>query len=204
MTLAVPSVLAWFEHLFAQYGALAVALGAGLEGEAAVTAGGFLAHRGLIDLRLAIVSAFLGSFAVDQLLFLVARFQRERPFIQRARARPAFARALGMIERQPTLFCVVFRFLYGLRIAGPLAVGVSGVPVRRFVILNALSAILWATTFSYLGFRFGAAVTAQVGAFVTGRPLLVAGIILAASVSILLIVRHKALHSHREANPPDP
>lgn len=182
-------MLTWFEQLFAQYGALAVALGAGLEGEAAVTAGGFLAHRGLIDLRLAMLSAFLGSFAVDQVLFLVARFQNKRALVQRARAKPAFVRALGMIERHPAMFCIVFRFLYGLRIVGPLAIGVSGVPVRRFIILNALSAVLWAITFTCLGFRFGAAVTDRVAAFVAGRLPLLGGAVTLIIASIVLITR---------------
>lgn len=75
----------WFDHLFMPYGAVAVALGAGLEGEAAVTAGGFLAHRGLIYLRVAALCTFLGSFVVDQALFLSPRFQWERPYLQRAR-----------------------------------------------------------------------------------------------------------------------
>lgn len=175
-------MLSWADHLLSQYGAIAIALGAGLEGEAAVTAGGFLAHRGVIDLRMVVFCAFLGSFVVDQGLFLSARFQRERAYIQRARKRPAFGRALNMIERHPTLFCFVFRFLYGLRIAGPLAIGVSAVPIRRFALLNAMSAAIWAATFSYLGFRFGATITNKAITFALNHTL-----ILVAALSILIV-----------------
>ncbi len=166
-----------FNHLFEHYGAVAIALGAGLEGEAAVTAGGFLAHRGLIDPRLAALSAFVGSLAVDQLLFLSSRFHRERAYLQRFLQRRAVARALGLIERRPILFCIVFRFLYGLRIAGPLAIGGSTVPVRRFFPLNVISAAIWAMTFTYLGFRFGAAVLDTVVNFAAAHVRLVGSVL---------------------------
>lgn len=182
----------WFDLLFMQYGAVAVALGAGLEGEAAVRAGGFLAHRGLIDLRVAALCAFLGSFVVDQALFLSARFQRERPYLQRARQRQAFGRALRLIERHPTTFCIVFRFMYGLRIAGPLAIGVSAVPIPRFIVLNAVSAMIWAAAFSYLGFRFGVAITGKILTFATDHaPILIAAVLVAIAGGVWVFQRHR-------------
>ena len=181
-------MLNWFTHFFEQYGAFAIALGAGLEGEAAVTAGGYFAHRGLIDLKLTAFSAFLGSFIVDQALFLLARYQRDHWFVRAARKRSAFVRALQTIDRHPAVFCLVFRFLYGLRIAGPLALGVSDVPARRFIVLNAASAALWAATFSYLGYRFGAAITDRLLSFVTDHApaiALAAGVVVLCGVTIL-------------------
>jgi len=202
-------MLNWFDHLFEHYGAAAIALGAGLEGEAAVTAGGFLAQRGLIDPRSAALCAFLGSFAVDQALFLSARFHRERAYLQRLLRRPAIGRALGLIDRHPTLFCLVFRFLYGLRIAGPLAIGVSSVPVRRFVVLNAISAAIWAATFTYLGFRFGAAVTGTALTFAKSHVPLLAGvlaIVVAVAGALWVLRRRKATKAGSEvvALPEDP
>ena len=47
------------------------------------------------------------------------------------------------------------RFLYGLRTAGPIALGALGVPRWKFVLLNLLSAALWATAFALLGYQFG-------------------------------------------------
>ena len=184
-------MLSWFDHLFAHYGAIAIALGAGLEGEAAVTAGGFFAHRGLIDVRLAAFGAFAGSFVVDQILFLSSRFGRERAYLQRLKQRPSVGRALGWIERRPTLFCIVFRFMYGLRIAGPLAIGISKVPVRRFIVLNAMSAAIWAVTFTYLGLQFGAAITDKARYFVTSHMLLFLCAVAIVSVCSFLVIRRR-------------
>ena len=65
-----------------------------------------------------------------------------------------FARAIGFIDRHPLPFCFAFRFLYGFRIAGPLAIGVSDVPARTFAIVNFVSAAVWATVFTLIGYRF--------------------------------------------------
>ncbi|MDB5700567.1 MAG: DedA family protein [Sphingomonadales bacterium] len=144
-----------FDHLIRVYGGLAVFAGAALEGEAAVTAGGFLAHRGMINPYLAAACAFAGSVAADQIVFFIARFHRENRFIERTRQRPAFTRAIRFIETRPVLFCTVFRFIYGMRIAGPIAIGVSRVPTLQFVLLNLISAALWASIFTFIGYRFG-------------------------------------------------
>ena len=142
-------------HFLDSYAGAAIFAGAALEGEAAVTAGGFLAHRQQIDPFVAALCAFGGSFAADQLVFFVGRHQRDRRYVVRARETAAFGRAVAWIESNPTLFCVAFRFIYGLRIMGPLAIGVSQIRARQFVVLNAVSAVIWASVFTFVGYRFG-------------------------------------------------
>ena len=48
------------------------------------------------------------------------------------------------------------RFAYGLRVAGPLLIGSSGLPAWRFALLNALGAMLWAGLVGGTGWLFGA------------------------------------------------
>ena len=145
------------EHLIMTYGGAAIFLGAALEREAAVTAGGFLAHRHLIEPTLAALCAFAGSFVMDQIVFAAGRLQRRRSYVQRVRQKPRFDQALRFIERRPVIFCIVFRFIYGFRIIGPLAIGVSLIPARQFFVLNAVSAAVWASTFTFIGYHFGGA-----------------------------------------------
>lgn len=61
------------ELLFVRYGVIAILLGAGLEGEATVVAGGILAHRHLIPLWEAVAAASAGSFIIDQAWFFLGR-----------------------------------------------------------------------------------------------------------------------------------
>jgi membrane protein DedA with SNARE-associated domain len=148
-------VLTAVSHFFDSYAGAAIFAGAALEGEAAVTAGGFLAHRHQISPFLAALCAFAGSYAADQLVFSIGRHQRDRRYVVRARGTAAFSRAVAWIETNPTLFCVAFRFIYGLRIMGPLAIGVSRISGLQFVVLNAISALIWASIFTFVGYRFG-------------------------------------------------
>ena len=50
-----------------------------------------------------------------------------------------------------------FRFVYGLRTVMPVAIGISGYPPLRFLLLNALSAIIWAIVLGTASFHLGSA-----------------------------------------------
>lgn len=180
-----------FEQLIRVYGAFAIFLGAALEGEAAVTTGGYLAHRHLVDPFWAAAAAFAGSFMADQIVFHFARYHREHRWIQNIRRRPAFARALGFIERRPVAFCMAFRFIYGMRTAGPIAIGVSNVPTRRFVLLNAFSAAIWASIFTFIGFRFGKAFEMLVTRIASDPLAIVVFIVVICGIAAFIYVRHK-------------
>jgi len=140
-----------------RFGPLGVGIGAALEGETAVVLGGVAARDGLFNPVGGALAACVGSFLADQLVFWASRHESHRPFVRERLGMPAVARALGFLERHPRLFCFGFRFVYGFRIAGPAAVGISAVPARTFVVLNAVSAALWGASFTFVGYRFGPA-----------------------------------------------
>jgi membrane protein DedA with SNARE-associated domain len=148
-------LLMTIETLIAHYGFAAIFVGAGVEGETSVVAGGVLAHRGLLPLWVAGVAAVTGSFIADQLFFAAGRHFRDHPRVRRMEQRPAFAKALVMLEHHPILFIMGFRFLYGLRTISPMAVGTSQVRARTFFLLNGLAAIVWGALFTGIGYGFG-------------------------------------------------
>lgn len=143
------------ESLVAHYGLAALFVGAGLEGEAAVVAGGLIAHQGLFSLPGACAAAAGGSFLADQAWFAIARRLRDHRWVKRAQAKPAFGRALALLERYPIGFIFAFRFIYGFRTISPIAIGASGVRPRTFLIVNAVAAVIWGTTFTVVGYLFG-------------------------------------------------
>ena len=146
------------EEFLREYGPIGIFLGAGFEGQTAVIVGGLLARQHILQLWLVLVSATAGSWLVDQLLFVAGRRFRTHRWVVRATQQQAFARALTFIERYPISYTLAFRFIYGLRIASPIAIGVSQVPTWRFTVLNILGAMIWATAFTMAGFIFGEAV----------------------------------------------
>ena len=143
-------------------GPWAIALGAGFEGETAAVAGGVMAHHQLFPLWAAFLATALGAFGADQLFFQLGRRFRERPFVVHARQKRAFAIAVRFIERYPTGFILAYRFLYGLRVVSPVAIGLSSIRWRRFAALNVLSSILWSAIFTTIGFLFGPTVTRMI------------------------------------------
>jgi membrane protein DedA with SNARE-associated domain len=153
------------EALFVKYGLFAIFLGAGVEGETAVLIGGVVAHRGLVSPVDAALAAGAGSFAVDQLLFWLGRHYQQHPRLARMQRSANFARAKGWMERYPVAFTFGFRFIYGIRTASVLALGMSGISGRIFVIVNFASALIWAALFTTLGFAFGTAIESMFGRF---------------------------------------
>ena len=151
------------EALVARFGLPALFLGAGIEGEAVVLAGGLLAHQGLVPLGGVMVATALGSFVADQAWFAAGRHFREHRWVAKARGKPAFARALGALERHPVGFIFAFRFIYGFRTISPIAIGTTAVSPRLFLLVNAIAAVIWGVVFSTVGYLFGHEVEAWLG-----------------------------------------
>ncbi|CAN5862884.1 DedA family protein [soil metagenome] len=147
------------------YGPIAVFLGAAFEGQTAVIAGGFLAHQHLLPLWLGLACAAAGSFLIDQGLFLAGRRFRSARYVIRAAQTPAFGKALEFIERFPISYIFAFRYLFGLRMVSPIAIGVSKIGALQFTLLNLASAIVWAAVFTLMGYWFGQTIEATFGRY---------------------------------------
>ncbi len=172
------------EALIAQYGLAAVFLGAGIEGETAVIAGGVLAHQGLVSPVGAAIAAAAGSFAADQSFFQIGRHFRESGPVRRLRGKPAYAKAMRLLERYPRGFIVAYRFLSGLRTVSPIGIGTSRIRLEQFVAVNLAAAALWAALFTVVGYLFGN-VLAELFGRIAGDRLLWG---IAAALAVALVV----------------
>lgn len=150
-------------QLIQQWGYPLVFLGAVLEGETVLLLAGLLAHSGHLQFPLVVAAAAAGGFAGDQLFFLLGRRHGGRLLARFPRLNGAAMRADGMLARHHVLFILANRFLYGLRIAGPLAVGMSAVPAGRFALLNLIGAVIWGLAITGAGYFFGQAMELLLG-----------------------------------------
>ncbi|WP_187971958.1 DedA family protein [Aquibium microcysteis] len=141
--------------LIEQYGVAAVFLGSMAEGETAAVLGGFFAHQALFPVWQVLVAAGAGSFFGDLVFFVIGRRFADHPRVERLRSTAGFGKALAWIERHPDLFVFASRFLYGFRTAGGVAAGLSSIGTGRFLVLNAVSAAVWAIVFAGGGYVFG-------------------------------------------------
>lgn len=151
------------EQLLARWGIAAVFGGAMIEGESFVIGGGALAQRGLLPVWHVALAAFLGSVAMDQFCFAGGRWFRRHRWIAAMRDTPAAGKAIGFVERHPTGYILAFRYLYGLRIVSPVAIGLTRVPAMRFALLNTASAAVWAVLFTAIGYAAGDALERMFG-----------------------------------------
>ncbi len=151
------------EAIVSTYGYLAVFVGTFLEGETVLAIGGFFASRGYLDLRWVIAIAFLGTFSADQLAFHVGRIQGAKILAARPRWRAKLERPLELLHRHRILLIVGFRYVYGIRIITPFAIGMSGVRPMLFLLLDLGGAAVWATAMATLGYLFGYSVEVMIG-----------------------------------------
>ena len=145
------------EQLVATYGYAAVLIGTFFEGETILVVGGFLAHRGYLELPWVIASAFAGTLLGDQLYFYLGRSKGMALLGRRPRWRAKSERVLELLRRHQVPLILGFRFLYGLRTVTPFLIGASGVAPLRFSCLNVAGSAAWALAIGIAGYVLGQA-----------------------------------------------
>jgi membrane protein DedA with SNARE-associated domain len=141
--------------LLHQYGYLLIFVGTFAEGETLLMLGGYFAHRGYLDLRGVMATAFVAAVCGDQLFFHVGRNHAARLFERFPHLHDKVRIAVHRAERHQNLVVLGMRFLWGLRIALPLAMGMTRMNGRKFFWLNLLSAAVWSAMFALLGYGSG-------------------------------------------------
>ncbi|MBM3116987.1 DedA family protein [Jeongeupia naejangsanensis] len=145
-------------QLLSEYGYLAVFIGCLFEGETVLILAGFAAHEGYLSLPLVLLTALCGGTLGDQVFFLLGHRFGPQLIARFPRWQPAAERVSALLRRYHSGLIIGIRFMYGLRIVGPIMIGSSGIPIRRFVVLNLLGAALWATVVGGAGYAFGQSV----------------------------------------------
>ena len=140
------------EELLHQYGYLLIFLGTFVEGETLLMLGGYFAHRGYLDLGGVVATSFIAAVCGDQLFFHLGRSHAKGLLARFPRLRDKVNLALSRVERHQVKVVLTMRFLWGLRIALPVALGLTSMSARKFFWLNLLSAAVWSCVFALIGF----------------------------------------------------
>ena len=189
-------------HLIPTHGYWVAFLGAVLEGETILVLAGLAAHRGYLALPVLVAVGAVGGFLGDQAYFLIGR-RWGRPFRARfPRLEPRAARAAGLIERHPELAVIGVRFAYGLRIVGPMAIGMSGIGWLHYAALNALGAAIWSACWISAGYLAGTAVEAALGSLKHVEHILFIAALIVAIVAPLALRWWRSRTSGRRAERP--
>lgn len=143
---------AFWIHLLEHYRYPIVILGALVEGEMVLILSGAAAYHGYMSLSFVILTAFLGAFIHDHLLFFLGRSFGERLLNFSPRWHRRIEKVSHWIQKYDQYFIMSFRFIYGLRTITPLLVGQSRIRLRRYSRLVSLSALIWAIAVSGFGY----------------------------------------------------
>jgi len=146
------------EYLIRTYGYVALLIGTFFEGETILIIGGLAAHLGYLKLPFVMAVAFIGSFSGDQVFFFIGRTRGRDLIARHPRWCGRVEKIHVILERYHDLIMLGFRFVYGIRILTPIVIGINRqIKASRFIILNAIGAVLWAVLVSGGGYLFGTA-----------------------------------------------
>jgi membrane protein DedA with SNARE-associated domain len=151
------------QNFLQEFGYFALFIGTFFEGETILVLAGFLAFREYMDIKLVVVVAFFGSYAGDQLWYYMGRRHGRKILARRPRWQLMGDKALAHVRKHPDIWVLSFRFVYGLRTVMPVAIGLSGYPPLRYLILNGIGAAVWATALGYAAYHFGAVLEGMLG-----------------------------------------
>jgi membrane protein DedA with SNARE-associated domain len=182
--------------LVATYGYAATFVGTLLEGETIMTLAGVAVHRGHLAWLPLWFAAALGGWLGDIICFALGRRYGAGLVARCPSFAPAIARVQRLILASPALAVIAVRFIYGVRIAGPLVIGASPLPWPRFLLLNAFGALLWSACWLGVGYFVGAAAQHLLGNLAKFERELFIGVLIAA-VAIAVIAGRRARRAPR-------
>ncbi|HET9931956.1 MAG TPA: DedA family protein, partial [Polyangiaceae bacterium] len=156
------------------------------EGETVLLMAGYAAHAGRLSFGWVVVAAFFGSLVGDQTAFWFGHHYGTRLLSRFPRLRPQVERASALLRRVQAPLLLGFRFVYGIRVATPIAAALAKVPLVRFVVLNALGAAVWAVVITGAGYLFGHGIS-RVFEHAKHFEHIVLGVIAALGVALTLV-----------------
>jgi membrane-associated protein len=145
-------------HLISHYGTavyVVLFLYCALKSGALPLFGGYAAQQGVLDPILVSVAALAGGYLGDELRFFVARRYGTTWVSKRPRLALWMCRSEKLLKHYGVAYIFLYRYPKGMRTIGSLPVGLTDISWRRFTLLNAASAIVWAILLVGIGYTFG-------------------------------------------------
>src|ERR1035437_7311575 len=139
-------------------GYAAIFVGTFLEGESILALGGLATEHGYLSFPAVVGVAVLGGFLGDQFFFFVGRRYGDRVLVRFPFVSAKVLRVQALLRRWDILAVILIRFLYGLRMAGPIVIGSCGIAPWRLALFNFIGALIWAPLVAGHGYFAGQAV----------------------------------------------
>ncbi|WP_295421239.1 DedA family protein [Sulfurovum sp.] len=126
-----------------------------LEGEIGLALAGYMVAQGKFELPQVLLITISGAFLGDMILFLLGRLFKSKTEMLLKKYEKKMQRIENWFRRFGSWIVVFERFIYGTHIPALLMLGISGFSFWKFLVLDITGVVLWALTFTTLGYYFG-------------------------------------------------
>jgi membrane protein DedA with SNARE-associated domain len=170
-------------------------VGVPLSEELVVITGGMVVAKSGASLPVMVCAAYLGILAGDSALYRLGRSLGPKVFSHPKLGKMLTPERIVLLQklfaRRGAVTVFFARFLPGLRAPAFLLAGATGVPYRRFLLADGAAAWVAALGMTWLGYRFGPQVLADVRGGL--RWLVLTAVVVGLSALVLGWVRRRAL-----------
>ena len=133
------------------------------EGEMVMVSSVIAAHHGYLELWIVFAIGLTGTYASDSFYFFLGRRKGREWLNKHARFRERYALIERKLDKYPILIFLIYRYMYGFRTIAPLVIGASNTRTSKFLILSAISTIIWAISYGAVGYFFGEVIKTKLG-----------------------------------------
>lgn len=146
--------------LVSRYGLLAVFGGSLVEGEGILIVATVLSQQGVLDPVRVWLAASTGAWLGHVLCFATGRAIRgRRCSIGSSAFQTRAAKVKRLIEAHPVTSIVLLQYLYGVRIVGAVAFGMTGLSLLRFASYQIVNCLIWAGLVGGAAYLLGGAMS---------------------------------------------
>lgn len=131
--------------------------------ELAPLLGGLAAEQGHVQLAVVVAACATGVFLLSAACYLLGRWRAAWVRLKLRNSPPLVRKVLNAMRWNPWRSTFIARFVFGGRIALPLACGAAHVPPWIFFTGTAIASVVWAALLAGLGWAFGEAAVLVVG-----------------------------------------
>lgn len=147
------------ETLLIRFGLPLVFVGGMLQGDVTALAGGLLANQGYFSWLAVVLVVAAGSYVAQLFLYGLGFFQGAAYLAKRPHWQARLDQLLPRFAENRGWLVASFRFMYGLRSVIAFGLGATRYPPGRFILINALGAVVWAVVVASVGYGSGLALT---------------------------------------------
>lgn len=169
---------------------IALFFGILFEGELVMISSIIAAHHGYLNIWLVIAIGISGTFSSDCFYFFLGRKKGQNWLNNREKLKNKAFIIHKKLEKHPTLIFFSYRFLYGFRTITPFVIGTGQSKIRTFLMFSAISIIIWASTWTTVGYFFGAVIKSKL-TYIEHAEKYVIGILLLLGLVLFLINKFK-------------